>query len=140
MTQQQVCTAKHMDHTAIVVKDLEATLRFYQETFGVKGGTVTEIAEQGVKAVLIRIGKTELELIQPITPNTGVARFLEQRGGDALHHICFEVDDIKGKLRILEGRGMQLVDKEPRRGLAGMIGFIHPRSTGGILIELAEKV
>ena len=140
MTQQQVCTAKHMDHTAIVVKDLEATMKFYQETFGVKGGTITEIAEQGVKAVLIRIGRTELELIQPITPNTGVARFLEQRGGDALHHICFEVDDIKGKLRILEGRGLQLIDKEPRRGLAGIIGFIHPRSTGGILIELAEKV
>ena len=140
MTQQQVCTAKHMDHTAIVVKDLEATLKFYQDTFGVKGGPVTEITDQGVKAVLIPIGHSELELIQPITPNTGVARFLEQRGGDALHHICFEVDNVQEKLKILEGRGLQLIDKQPRRGLAGMIGFIHPRSTGGILIELAEKV
>ena len=139
MTEQQVCTAKHIDHTAIAVRDLAATLKFYQETFGVSGGEVQEIADQGVKAVLIPVGRSELEIIEPIDSNGGVARFIERRG-EGFHHICFEVDDVQGKLRILEARGLELIDKEPRRGLAGMIAFIHPRSTGGVLIELAEKV
>ena len=139
MNERQVCTAKHIDHTAIAVRNLEETLKFYELTFGVSGAEVQEISDQGVKAVLIPVGRSELEIIEPIDSNSGVARFID-RHGEGLHHICFEVDDINGKLRTLESMGMELIDKQPRRGLAGMIAFIHPRSTGGVLIELAEKI
>lgn len=132
------CTAQHLNHVAIVVKSIEETLEFYQSTFGVEGGEIEEIADQGVKATLISVGGSQLELIQPVQPDTGVARFLENRG-EALHHICFEVEDLQDKLNTLDARGVRLIDKSPRKGLAGMIAFLHPKSTRGVLVELVDK-
>jgi methylmalonyl-CoA epimerase len=123
---------------AIVVKSIEETLGFYRDTFGVEETAIEEIPDQGVRATLIPIGGSQLELIQPVKPDTGVARFLESRG-EALHHICLEVEDLQGKLNALDSKGYRLIDKAPREGLAGMIAFLHPKSTRGILIELVDK-
>ncbi|MFQ5875946.1 MAG: methylmalonyl-CoA epimerase, partial [Dehalococcoidia bacterium] len=134
-----VCTAEHLNHVAIVVKNVQETLDFYRETFGVGEAPIEEIPDQGVRATLISIGGSQLELIEPTRPDTGVARFLENRG-EGLHHVCFEVEDLRGKLNALNGKGFQLIDKAPRKGLAGMIAFIHPKATRGVLIELVDKV
>ena len=133
-----VCRAKHINHVAIVVKDAAETLRFYQETFGVSQAEIEEIADQGVVASLVAIGGTNLELIQPVRADTGVARFLESRG-EALHHVCFEVENLQGTLDSLKSSGTRLIDDSPREGLAGMIAFIHPKSTRGVLVELVDK-
>jgi methylmalonyl-CoA/ethylmalonyl-CoA epimerase len=134
----QVCTAKRIDHVCIVVRDIEETVKFYQDVFGAPESQIEEIEDQGVKAVILQLGNTDLELIQPVREGTGVARFLESKG-EGMHHIAFEVDDIKGKLDILKERGMRLVDQEPRKGLAGTIAFLHPGSTGSVLLELVQK-
>ena len=137
-TDGPTCTAQHLNHVAIVVKSVEDTLEFYRSTFGVEGGEIEEIADQGVKATLISVGGSQLELIQPVQPDTGVARFLENRG-EALHHVCFEVEDLQDKLNTLDDQGVRLIDKAPRKGLAGMIAFLHPKSTRGVLVELVDK-
>jgi methylmalonyl-CoA epimerase len=136
-TQPQVCTIKHINHTAIVVKDIGETLQFYQDLFGIGPSPVEDLPDQGVKASLIKVGGTQLEIIQPVQEGTGVARFLETRG-EGFHHIGLEVEDIKASLEILKAREVQLIDQEPRHGLSGTIAFIHPRATRGVLIELVQ--
>ena len=133
-----VCTAKHLHHVCIAVKDIRDTVKFYQDTFGIGKVNVQEVTDQKVLAALVRIGGTELEFIQPTDPTTGVARFIEQRG-EGVHHICFEVDHLAETLKGMEAKGVQLIDKAPRKGLAGMIAFMHPRSTRGVLIELVDS-
>ena len=137
-TNSAVCTASHLNHVAIVVKDVQETLAFYRDTFGIGEAAIEEIPDQGVRATLIPIGGTQLELIEPVKPDTGVSRFLEN-WGEALHHICFEVQDLQDKLNAMDTKGYRLIDKIPRKGLAGMIAFIHPKSTRGVLIELVDK-
>jgi methylmalonyl-CoA epimerase len=81
----------------------------------------------------------EIELLEPIDPQSGVAKFLESRG-EGIHHICFEVENVDQELCTLADKGAQLLDKQGRPGLAGKVGFIHPKSTKGVLIELVQKV
>ncbi len=97
------------------------------------------IPDQGVKAATVRIGNTNIEFVEPTDPNGGVAKFIEKRG-EGIHHICIEVDDVNKELKALDAKGVALIDKQARKGLAGMIGFVHPKSTIGVLIELAQKV
>lgn len=137
-TNGPICTAEHLNHVAIVVNSVQETLDFYKNTFGVEGGEIEELADQGVRATLIAVGGSQLELIEPVQPDTGVARFLESRG-EAFHHICFEVENLQDKLNALDTEGFRLIDKAPRKGLAGMIAFLHPKSTRGILVELVDK-
>ena len=130
---------KKVDHVAIVVKNLDEALQLYENILGVKPDKIETIPEQGVKAALLPIaGGGEIELMEPIDPQSGVAKFLENRG-EGIHHICLEVDDVDNELRMLGDKGIQLIDKQGRSGLAGKIGFIHPKSTKGVLIELAQK-
>lgn len=138
MSEQAICTAKHLDHVCIAVRDIEDTLRFYQGVFGVDGAEVEEVEDQGVRAALINVGDSQIEFIQPTDRTGGVARFIERRG-EGMHHICFEVDDLPRKLKLLADNGMELIDTVPRRGVSGMVAFIHPRSTRGVLIELVER-
>ena len=137
-TKQGICVARHLDHVAIAVSDIHATLKLYGDLFGVDGALVEDVPDQGVKAVLLKVGRTQLEFIPPTDSNGGVARFIERRG-EGLHHICFEVDGLQQKLDALDSEGVALIDKAPREGLAGMIAFIHPRSTGGVLVELVDS-
>ncbi|MDP2953300.1 MAG: methylmalonyl-CoA epimerase [Chloroflexota bacterium] len=130
---------KRLHHVCIVVKNIDETAKVYQDLFGVKAGHSQVMPEQGVKAVLIPIGDTEIELIEPIDSKSGVAKFLESKG-EGLHHICLEVDDVDKELKRLDAKGTALVDKVGRGGLAGKVGFLHPKATKGVLIELAQPV
>ncbi|MFO8101075.1 MAG: methylmalonyl-CoA epimerase [Dehalococcoidia bacterium] len=130
---------KRVDHVAIAVNNVEQALADFEKLLGVKAAKVEDVPDQGVKAALIPIGDTEIELIQPIDPNAGVAKFLDSKG-EGIHHICIEVEDVDTELKSLEDKGAKLIDKQGRKGLAGKIGFVHPKSLHGILIELAQKV
>ena len=137
MASNPICDAKNIHHTAIAVRDLDASIQFYQTTFGAIPGSIEIIEDQEVRAVLLSIGHSNLELIEPTSETSGVAKFIERRG-EGIHHVCFEVASINNQLKVLEEAGLTLIDKESRPGLSGMIGFIHPKSSGGVLIELAE--
>ena len=132
------CMAKHLNHVAIAVEDMDEALGMYGDLFGLDPSEVEDVEEQGVRAALLQVGGSQLELIQPLDKESGVAKFIERRG-PGLHHVCFEVDGLQGALDRLDAEeGVQLIDRSPRQGLAGMIAFLHPRSTGGTLIELVE--
>lgn len=125
-----------VDHTAIAVNDLEAALRRYVALLPGAAIERSVVADQQVVVAFLRLGDTAVELIQPTSADSGVARFLAQRG-EGLHHIAFEVDDLQSELRRLESEGIELVDREPRPGAHGMVAFLHPRSTG-VLVELVQ--
>ena len=129
---------KRIDHVAVAVKDLDEAVKTFENLFGLKPAKIEEVPDQGVKAALIHVGDTELEFIEPVNPNSGVAKFLESKG-EGIHHICLEVDDTDEELKRLADKGAKLIDKQGRKGLAGKIGFIHPKSVSGVLTELAQK-
>jgi methylmalonyl-CoA/ethylmalonyl-CoA epimerase len=133
-----VCTINHIDHVGVAVRDLQAALELFQRVFGAPPSDVAELSDQGVRATLIQVGQTRLELLEPLAENTPVGRFIARRG-EGLHHLAFNVGDLPGKLRILEAQGLELVDRQPREGLSGRVAFIHPRSVLGILTELVER-
>lgn len=130
---------KKVDHVAIAVRNLDEGLKTYENLLGIKPSHIEEVPDQGIKAAMIVVGDVEIELIEPTNPDSGVAKFLEKKG-EGIHHICLEVDDIDKELESLAAKGIDLIDKQGRKGLAGKIGFLHPRSTKGVLIELAQKV
>lgn len=125
-------------HVAYAVEDIDAALRVYTDRYGMSVEVRERLEDQGVEAVSLGAGSSHVELIQPLDPDGGVARFLEQRG-PGLHHIAFEVQDLAATLAELRDGGAELIDETPRRGLGGhMIAFIHPRASGGILTELVQ--
>jgi methylmalonyl-CoA epimerase len=129
---------KKVHHVAIAVKNLDKALKLYENLLGLKASKIETVPEQGVKTALIPVGDgSEIEFLEPIDPNGGVAKFLENRG-EGIHHICLEVDNIDQMLNTIAEKGYQLIDKKSRKGLAGRIGFIHPKSTKGVLIELTQ--
>lgn len=130
---------KRLDHISIAVSNLDEGLKIYENLLGIKASHVETVADQGIKAAMIVVGNVEIELIEPISPDSAVAKFLEKKG-EGVHHICFEVDDVDKELESLAARGVDLIDKQGRKGLAGKIGFLHPRSTKGVLVELAQKL
>ena len=131
---------KKVHHVAVVVKNLDEALKLYDSLFGVKPSKIETLPQQGVKAALLPMAQGgEIELLEPIDPQSGVAKFLESKG-EGVHHICLEVDNIDQELSKLADKGVQLIDKQGRPGLAGKVGFIHPKSTKGVLFELAQKV
>ena len=137
MSTQSVCSVNHIDHVGVAVKDIDAALQFFHETSGTPPGQVQSLADQGIRATLIQVGQTRLELLEPLADDSPVGRFIARRG-EGLHHLAFNVSDLAGDLKRLEDKGLQLVDREPREGLSGMIAFIHPNSVFGILTELVE--
>jgi methylmalonyl-CoA epimerase len=130
---------KRVDHIAIAVRSADDALSVFDNVFGLKADHREDIPDQGVKAATICIGDTNIEFIEPIDPEGGVAKFVEKKG-EGIHHICIEVDDIDEELKALAAKGVDLIDKQARKGLAGMIAFLHPRATKGVLIELVQKV
>jgi methylmalonyl-CoA/ethylmalonyl-CoA epimerase len=124
-------------HVGIVVHSIDAAYAFYRDTLSLPVHKEDIIQDQGVKAALLTIGGSEIELLEPLDPHTGVARFLA-RQGEGLHHLCFETDDVAGELDAARNKGVALIDAQPRRGLAGMICFLHPKASHGVLIEYAQ--
>ena len=127
-----------IDHVAIVVKDLDETLRLYTQTLGFREIYREVVYDQGVEAIGLQAGESIIELLLPLDADSPVAKYL----GDAetrLHHTAYRVPDIAAKLRELKERGVRLIDEQPRKGAHGnLIAFLHPKSTGGVLIELCQ--
>ncbi len=128
-----------IDHVAIVVKDLEATLRLYTETLGFKEIYREVVYDQGVEAVGLEAGESCVELLRPLDDDSPIARF---RGDAAtkLHHTAYRVPDIEARLAQLKAAGVRLIDEHARRGAHGnLIAFLHPKATHGVLIELCQR-
>jgi methylmalonyl-CoA/ethylmalonyl-CoA epimerase len=130
---------KKIHHVGIVVRDLEAAYRFYRDTLGLHVHKTAEVKDQGVKAALLTVGHSEIELLEPIDPKGTVAGVLGKRGG-GMPHRCLETDDVEKELAAAKAKGIPPIDEKPRAGLAGMICFLHPRATAGVLIEYAQPV
>jgi methylmalonyl-CoA/ethylmalonyl-CoA epimerase len=122
----------------VVVADMEEAIERYARLWHLHPRLRGEVAEQGVEVAFLAAGDTLLELIRPLGRESGVGRFLD-RHGESLHHIGFAVEDIRAELKALADAGVELIDREPRRGLHGLIAFAHPRGTGGILVELVQN-
>lgn len=127
-----------IDHTGIAVASLEESLGFYLDVLGLALVHRETVADQGVEAALLDVGDSHVELIAPLGPETGVARFLKQRG-PGLHHVAYRVGDIEATLASLSAAGVRLIDEQPRIGIRGSrVAFVHPAATGGVLTEIVE--
>ena len=131
------CTVDYIDHIGIAVRDIQAAMDFFRETFDIPSAEIHVLADQGVRASLLPVGQTRLELLEPLSADSPVGKFLERRG-EGLHHLALHVGNIGEKLAILADRGVDLLDEAPRAGLSGTIAFLHPRSVHSILTELVE--
>ena len=122
----------------IVVSDIERSRKFY-EKLGLRVEHIEEVQEQKVKAAMLKIGDSRIELLEPTSKDGAVGKFLEKRG-EGLHHIAFEVEDIDETIDDLKFSGYEMIDKVARRGAGGKkIAFVHPKSTSGVLLELCQK-
>ena len=130
---------KKIHHVGVVVQSADEAMKFYRDALGLKVTADRVIEDQGVRGVLLEIGGSEIELLEPTRNDTGVAKFLESRG-EGMHHICFESDDVDAELKGAREKGIQLIDEKPRLGLAGMICFLHPKSNHGVLVEFATPL
>lgn len=129
---------ERIHHLGYAVEDLEASRRFYESMFGVRTGEPEEVEEQGIVASMFRVGESRVELVQPTRPDSPVGKFLAKRG-EGFHHVAFGVDDIQTALGRLKESGVELIDEEPRVGVAGSrMAFVHPRGAFGVLTELVQ--
>lgn len=129
----------HIEHIGIAVSNLAASVAFYEQVFGMKCYSIEEVADQKVRTAFFRVGQTKIELLESTDPEGPISKFIEKRG-EGIHHIAFAVDNIGEQLRHAEKTGVRLIDANPRKGAEGLdIAFLHPRSTGGVLIELCEN-
>jgi methylmalonyl-CoA/ethylmalonyl-CoA epimerase len=127
-----------IDHTGIAVASLDESLGFYRDVLGLALVHRETVIDQGVEAALLDVGDSHVELIAPLGPETGVARFLKQRG-PGLHHVAYRVGDIEAALASLSAAGVRLIDEQPRIGIRGSrVAFVHPAATGGVLTEIVE--
>ena len=125
-------------HIGIAVGDLESSIKFYRNLFGLEAGPIIVREDIGVRGCFVPVGDTNLELLEGTGPTSVISIHIRERG-EGLHHVCFEVDGVADKLKSLEGLGIDLLDKVPRRGLmGGDIGFLSPSAARGVLIELAQ--
>ncbi len=126
-------------HIGVAVKDLETSSKLFSRLLGLAREGTEEVADQQVRLAFFHLGDVGIELTEATSPASPIARFIE-RHGDGVHHVSFEVEDIRRELARLRKQGFQLVDEQPRHGAGGsLIAFLHPRSTNGILIELTQR-
>ena len=124
-------------HVGIVVRNLEQAYGFWRDVLGLPVHKVATVQDQGVRAALLTIGESEIELLEPLSETSGIGKFLVKRG-EGLHHLCFATADVAADLEAARAKGIRLIDQQPRPGLAGMICFLHPTSTHGVLVEYAQ--
>ena len=127
-----------IEHIGIATRGLDDALGFWRDALGLELQDVEEVAEQGVRVAMLPIGETRVELLEPTSEASPIAKFLEKRGA-GIHHIAVRVDDIRVTLARLKEQGLRLIDEVPRRGAGGcLVAFIHPSSANGVLLELVE--
>jgi methylmalonyl-CoA epimerase len=127
-----------IDHVGIAVEDIDTALPVYRDSLGLPLVHRETVAEQGVDAALLDVGHSHVELLQPLTPESAIAKFISQRG-PGLHHVAYRVGDIDRTLSELKEAGMRLIDERPRAGIRGSrIAFVHPGSAAGVLTEIVQ--
>jgi len=129
----------HIEHIGIAVKSLDDSIKFYEETFGLKCYAIEEVKDQKVKTAFFQIGQTKIELLESTDSEGPVGKFIEKRG-EGIHHIAFAAKNLQSSLNELKSKGVKLIDENPRKGAEGFnIAFLHPKFTFGVLTELCEK-
>ncbi len=129
---------KKINHIAVAVKDVEASSRLFSEVLGFSGGGIEVFDNFEVKVAFFAIGDVKIELVEPLNPDGGVAKFLAKRG-EGIHHIAFEVDDVAAALDHYKSKGVRLINERPEPGANDtLVAFLHPKSTGGVLVEILQ--
>lgn len=128
----------HIEHIGIAVKSIDEAKKYYEHVLGLKCYSTEEVADQKVKTAFFQIGNTKIELLESTDPEGNIAKFIEKKG-EGIHHLAFAVEGLENALTEVEAKGVQLIDKKPRKGAEGLeIAFLHPKSTIGVLTELCE--
>ncbi|NMA02162.1 MAG: methylmalonyl-CoA epimerase [Clostridia bacterium] len=128
-----------VDHVGIAVKNLEESMKFYEEVLGLKSEGTEVVEEQKVKVAFFPVGDSEIELLESTSPDGPIARFIE-KNGEGIQHVALRVDNIEGALEELKAQGIRLIDEKPRYGAGGAkIAFLHPKATNGVLLEISER-
>jgi methylmalonyl-CoA/ethylmalonyl-CoA epimerase len=128
----------HIEHIGIAVKSIEEQLPYYEGILGLKCYNIETVEDQKVKTAFFMIGQTKIELLEPTSEESTVAKFIEKRG-EGIHHIAFATKNLSESLQEIEAKGVRLIDTQPRAGAEGLnIAFLHPKSTGSVLTELCE--
>lgn len=136
---QDLMNLKNIDHIGIAVSSIQAALDFWEKQLGVELHGVETVEEQKVKTAFLPVDDTEIELLEATDPESPVAKFIEKKG-EGVHHIAIRVDNLEAALATMKERGVRLIDEKPRLGAGGAkIAFLHPKSTGGVLVELCER-
>jgi methylmalonyl-CoA/ethylmalonyl-CoA epimerase len=129
----------HIEHIGIAVSNLEEAIRYYEDVMGLECYAIEEVADQKVRTAFFMVGESKIELLESTDPEGTVGKFIEKRG-QGIHHIAFAMEDASKALEEAEERGVQLIDRTSRRGAEGLdIGFLHPKSTFGVLTEFCSK-
>ena len=129
---------KKINHIGIAVKNLEDSIPFYRDQLGMNFEGTEEVAEQKVRVAFLQIGESRIELLEPTSEDSPIAKFLEKKG-EGVHHMAYEVDDVVAALADLKEKGLRLIDETPRRGAHhSLIAFLHPKATGGVLTEICQ--
>ncbi|HEY9114531.1 MAG TPA: methylmalonyl-CoA epimerase [Bacteroidales bacterium] len=129
----------HIEHIGIAVNSLEESIPYYENILGLKCYAIEEVKDQKVKTAFFKVGQTKIELLESTDPDGPIGKFIEKKG-QGIHHLAFAVDGIENALAEAESKGVQLIDKQPRKGAEGLdIAFLHPKSTMGILTEFCEN-
>ncbi|MDR1527259.1 MAG: methylmalonyl-CoA epimerase [Dysgonamonadaceae bacterium] len=128
----------HIEHIGIAVKSITDSLPYYENILGLKCYNIEEVADQKVKTAFFKVGQTKIELLEPTSDDSTIAKFIENRG-EGVHHLAFAVSNVADALAEVEAKGVRLIDKAPRKGAEGLsIAFLHPKSTAGVLTELCQ--
>ncbi len=128
----------HIEHIGIAVKNLDESIKFYEDVLGLQCYNIEEVKDQKVRTAFFQVGDTKIELLESTDPEGPIGKYVEKKG-EGIHHMAFAVENIEEKLKIAEENGVRLIDKEPRKGAEGLdIAFLHPKSTNGVLTELCE--
>jgi methylmalonyl-CoA/ethylmalonyl-CoA epimerase len=131
-------TVKSINHVAVVVNDIEKSLSFWRDALGIELHELRDVPAEQSRVAFLPLAGSEVELVKPTTDDSGIAKYLARRG-PGMHHICLEVDDIDGMLSQLQKKGVRLINEQPRTAADGKkYAFIHPESTGGVLVELYQ--
>ncbi len=129
---------RKIQHIGVAVKSLESAVPFYRDVLGLEFLGTEEVADQKIRAAVFRVGESTIELLESTSPDGPVGKFLE-KNGEGIHHLCLQVDDAAAALARAKEKGVRLIDETPRTGVHGMkIGFLHPKSTFGVLTEFAQ--
>jgi methylmalonyl-CoA/ethylmalonyl-CoA epimerase len=128
-----------INHLAVVVEDLDAALPFWRDALGLPLGETRDVPQEAVKIAFLEAGDAHIELVQPINSDSGIAKYLAKRGA-GMHHVCFEVDDLEATMSHMRTLHIELINDSPRERDGRRYAFIHPSSTGGVLVELYERL